>query len=235
MILITDTHIKGTIQGNEEFFSMLELFSQTEHDIVFLGDIFDLWLGIPEYEKPIHHKFIKWCLEEQNKRKIIFLEGNHEFYVFDKYSHLFHNKDKDFWIDEKKEIFFTHGDLINKEDNNYLILRKITKNNICRLFLKILPFGKNLVNYLKRKLTKPDKTHKKTLPAEQIDEFIERKSRSGFKYIFTGHFHLKSTIKHKNGITFFSLPDWEETKEITVFDIQSKNITNQHWQQLQKR
>jgi len=45
MIIIADAHIDES-RGNESaFFQMLEAIEKTDHDIVFLGDIFELWIA----------------------------------------------------------------------------------------------------------------------------------------------------------------------------------------------
>ena len=81
MIIVSDAHINKSRGNHSEFFKMLAAIEKTEHDLIFLGDIFDLWIALPRYEEDIHVNFIAWSREQKDSRTIGFLEGNHEFYV----------------------------------------------------------------------------------------------------------------------------------------------------------
>ena len=69
MILIADTHA-GNEGDVDEFFQMLHALEKTDEPIVFLGDIFDLWIGIKRYEDDEHRRFINWCTEQKSKRSV---------------------------------------------------------------------------------------------------------------------------------------------------------------------
>ena len=45
LIIITDAHISNENRNVVDFFFMLEKLAANDDDIVFLGDIFDLWIG----------------------------------------------------------------------------------------------------------------------------------------------------------------------------------------------
>ena len=66
MIIITDAHV-SKIKGNDaSFLKMLEALEKNSQDLIFLGDIFDLWIALPRYEDDIHREFISWCREQKN-------------------------------------------------------------------------------------------------------------------------------------------------------------------------
>lgn len=90
MIIIADTHLSPTKGNIPEFFQMLDTFKKNNEDLVFLGDIFDLWIALPRYESDFHRKFLAWCREQRNHRIIGFIEGNHEFFVAEERKSLFH-------------------------------------------------------------------------------------------------------------------------------------------------
>ncbi|MEJ2365241.1 MAG: hypothetical protein P8017_11290, partial [Deltaproteobacteria bacterium] len=52
-----------------------------EIKLVFLGDIFDLWVALPRYEDDAQRQFVAWCREQKKHRTIGFMEGNHEYYL----------------------------------------------------------------------------------------------------------------------------------------------------------
>ena len=78
IFLVADAHLEDGQELDGEFSAMLEALSRTDCDVIFLGDIMDLWIAKPRYEKGCHEAFIRWCREEAAKRKVFFVEGNHE-------------------------------------------------------------------------------------------------------------------------------------------------------------
>ncbi len=148
MILIADSHISIKNNNVDDFFQMLQKVEETEHDIIFLGDIFDLWISIPRYQTEPQLKFLDWCSKEKNNRIVGFIEGNRDFFV-QKYN------EKHFsWVEKNsrtieinnKKIFLCHGDAINVNDKQYQILRKVTKSMFIEFLFKFLPFGPSLAN-----------------------------------------------------------------------------------------
>ncbi len=79
---IADVHLE-TMKDPRGFWDMLDGLDQLSEDyaIVFLGDIFDLWFALKNYEGSLQKNFADWCLKAGEKREIFFVEGNHEFYV----------------------------------------------------------------------------------------------------------------------------------------------------------
>src|SRR5210317_281851 len=49
MIIITDAHISKAKGNHAIFFKMLESLEKNNQDLIFLGDIFDLWVALPRY------------------------------------------------------------------------------------------------------------------------------------------------------------------------------------------
>ena len=61
MIIIADAHVDAAGNNVSDFFQMLQAIEKTDHDVIFLGDIFDLWVALPRYEKDIHRAFSRRC------------------------------------------------------------------------------------------------------------------------------------------------------------------------------
>ena len=61
MIIIADAHVDDAGGHKADFFQMLRAIEKTNHDVIFLGDIFDLWIALPRYEKDCHKAFLAWC------------------------------------------------------------------------------------------------------------------------------------------------------------------------------
>ena len=68
LIIVADSHIEPGSAAETVFFRMLAKLSASGHDIVFLGDIFELWIGLPRYEGTSQKKFLSWCREQKESR-----------------------------------------------------------------------------------------------------------------------------------------------------------------------
>jgi len=46
-VIITDAHVHPGFGNAESFFAMLTVLESLPVDVVFLGDVFDLWIALP--------------------------------------------------------------------------------------------------------------------------------------------------------------------------------------------
>jgi hypothetical protein len=118
--MIADAHLTCR-EPEDEFFRMLDGVSRLPADIgiIFLGDIFDLWIALRGYENDDHRRFLDWCRREKERRRIVFLEGNHEFFVAKTYSDAFSYSSEDSY--EDGALQWLHGDRINRKDYTYTV------------------------------------------------------------------------------------------------------------------
>ena len=171
MIIVADAHINFRDGSFDAFFEMLKSFEKHTRDIVFLGDIFDLWIAFARYEKDIHNKFLLWCKEQKQYRTIGYVEGNHEFFLAEERENYFTwCSDKSWYQDDEGNVFI-HGDQINRHDIKYLFFRKFARNTAAKYFLKYLPFDLTVFERFKRRLNNTNKNFKKVLPRRDILKF----------------------------------------------------------------
>ncbi len=81
LAVLADVHAVEGEESERVLRNLLEQLSSTDDDVMFLGDIMDLWIGLPKYECKLQRDFLEWCRHEKSRRKIYFVEGNHEYYV----------------------------------------------------------------------------------------------------------------------------------------------------------
>jgi UDP-2,3-diacylglucosamine pyrophosphatase LpxH len=232
MIIIVDAHISEARSNFASFYKMLELLGDSAQDIVFLGDIFDLWLALPRYETDIHRQFLAWCRNQKNHRSIGFIEGNHEFFLAEERHENFTWCSPGPWTLDSRGNLFVHGDLINHSDKRYLLLRKLTKNRITKFIFRRLPFGPRIAPMFKRKFEKTNATFRKYLPEDKIKEFAETQFTNGVQTIFMGHFHQDYYYRNSESRELYVLPDWHSTHKVTLYEPDSSKITSIHWKQL---
>lgn len=230
MILISDAHINCEGEATDQFFSMLNKISQTDQDVIFLGDIFELWIALPRYEQSIHLRFLEWCKQEKEKRSIGYIEGNHEFFLSENYGDCFTWSSTDFRHDTAHKILFSHGDMVNKNDLSYRRFKKATKNGLSKFLAQYMPFAPALVKYIKKKLTNKNK-QRGYLPEEMLKEYADETFDDTITSIILGHFHRE--FHYQSGINnFFAIPDWMETGKVTIYRDSPGTLKSYHWSEI---
>ena len=232
MIIISDAHINESAGNDIEFFQMLNALENTNENIVFLGDIFDLWIALPRYENTLHAQFLTWCNTQKKNRQIGFIEGNHEYYLAEERQQFFTwCSDKSCHRDGNGHLF-CHGDQINRMDRNYLMFRKITKNRIMKTILCFIPLGPKLVEKVKAKLKLTNQEFRHSFPKGELEKFARSCFLSDIKLIFVGHFHQSFQFNRPEGRRLYTVPSWFGTGTITHFEDRSGKVRHCGWPEL---
>ena len=215
-LMIADAHLI-CCEPEDEFFRMLDGVSRLPGDvgIIFLGDVFDLWIALRGYENDDHRRFLDWCRREKANRRIVFLEGNHEFFVAKTYPDAFSYSGEDEFRDGN--LLWLHGDRINKRDYAYTLLRFILRNVLTRWFLRVIgpTFGPSFAHYVRERLRTTNQTHKRYFPEAHALKFLA--SCPVDSVVFAGHFHDRLT-KTVDGRTLEVLPAYANASELAFYD-----------------
>jgi UDP-2,3-diacylglucosamine hydrolase len=232
LILIADAHIQPGEPGADDFFEMLGMLERTTDPVIFLGDIFDLWIVLHRYESVGHHRFLEWCEKQKQHREIGFIEGNHEFFLArNQSSHFTWCTDSPFHKDGQGNIF-CHGDRINPLDRNYLLFRKLTKNPVSEQIIHRLPFGPKIAGMVKNNLKITNKRFRHYFPEKEILDFARNFSGSGPVRLFLGHFHRTWQRTTPDGVRIYAVPAWSDGGQITVADPATGDVSHNCWREL---
>ena len=186
--VVADVHAVDGTPAEEGFLRILEEISVSMDNVVFLGDIMDLWIGLPRYETPLQRRFLEWCRAEKERRRVYFIEGNHEYYVARCHKDVFFEaSDKYIAING---VYFTHGHTIQGSLFSFnRIFGCLAKSAIACFVMEIMPFGKSFAHFLKRLLGgRHDCTF---VPRECIARWLARQDAS---CCIIGHFHEEAEI-----------------------------------------
>ena len=215
-ILIADSHLR---EGSEQnFFAMLDRIREyPPKGVVFLGDIFELWIALDGYESDLHRRFLEWCREAKQHFEVGFIIGNHEFYVCERYADAFT------WISltghtTAEGFRFIHGDLINRADHAYLLLRILLRNALTRFLLKITAkkIGPKVADYVLVSLKPINRRHKRQLPMPYLEKNSRKAAGDKQSLVFAGHFHQYADLDFDGGIKTVILPAWFTAEEIAL-------------------
>ncbi len=216
-LMIADAHLTCR-EPEENFFRMLDVVSHLPGDIgiVFLGDIFHLWIALRGYENGEHLRFLEWCRREKAHRQVIFLEGNHELFVAKTYQDAFSYCSEDSY--QEGSLQWLHGDRINKKDHSYAILRFILRNRLMRWILWCIgpSFGPALAHYVLECLRSMNQAHKSFFPEACVLEYLSSCCRPG-SIVFSGHFHDRLT-RTSDGRILEVLPAYVNESEVAFYD-----------------
>ena len=234
MILVADAHVSKIFNNHDEFFQMLALIESLDRDVVFLGDIFDLWIALPRYQEEIQKRFLEWCRRYKRRRMVGFVEGNREFWVVKKRSDCFSWSTESFYWDKSRNLLFVHGDQINRKDWRYLSWRKVSKNGAMRKLVRFLPFGPRIAHRLKKKLETTNMEFRIGLPEEELRHFAQSRFDEGAARILAGHFHRDYSFPAGEDRWLRVLPDWYSTRLVGIYDEKNTTCKTVLWQDLAK-
>ncbi len=199
--MISDLHIAGAQDPiYRRFLAFLRTQTHPGDTVVFLGDIFDLFVG----NKPIflqeYHEFFQLIasLGRNSGIEFHYLEGNHDFLleaVFVQWS-FFHSHTADFSLEiAEKKFYFTHGDEVNRQDYGYLFLRWLLRSWMARLLVRCLPgawldaCGKSW-SRLSRSHSSPARSLERTAGLRKLyRSFAAERLAQGFDFVVAGHCH----------------------------------------------
>ena len=210
-ILIADVHYK---KGDKEFLNLLQKWINNPPSQLFLlGDIFHLLLPF-DYLIEYNKEAISLINELSTKTQIFYTYGNHDFGI----DYIFTNiVFSDAFVDKKKSIFLTHGDLTGN-DFFYKLYAKIIRN---KFILKAVHFFSfNFVNnWLFNKILQKKVCCKEIL---NFNKIIKNK-KFFFDTIIEGHYHQNKAFRIDDKI-YINLGAFSCTKSYFLLQLDNNPI-----------
>jgi len=184
-VFVADVHYK---KGDKKFLEFLKSLDKNPPPQLFLlGDIFHLLLPFKfliQYNK----EAIDLINSIAKKTEVFYVYGNHDFGLDEIFDNILF---ADGFVDKKKSIFLTHGDLTDK-DIKYRIYLKIIRNKSLAKMLNFLSFN-FLNNWLFKKILQ------KNIKCNKIYNFktivLKKIADIGYNMIIEGHYHQNVFFK----------------------------------------
>jgi UDP-2,3-diacylglucosamine hydrolase len=216
---ISDIHLGLRSYEDEKLKEKLLLkflrYSIKECDELFIvGDLFDHWF---EYKHVIPKGFIRIlsALAEfhDNKKKIHYLIGNHDFLHRDFFeteiNAILYRDPIDVSLNGKK-FYIGHGDGLVQKDFGYKILKGILRNRFLQKAYSIVHPDLGIkIARLTSRTSRDYTTQKKYGEKDGLFETAKVKIDEGYDYIVFGHSHQRAFINYRNGI-YINLGAWLE-------------------------
>lgn len=224
LVLIADSHVQPATEREDEFFQMLDCISSTDCDVFFLGDNLDLWIASGDrYEADAHRRFLAWCEHEKARRRVLMVEGNHEFYLKRHHDGCFTACSETFY--KSDGILFLHGDVAQKRFGFHRCFRAFAKNAFGDWVMGWLPFGPAFASIMKRFLSSGglpnfEKLKKPLRYAEwRVAGFCRK---FGVSHVIMGHFHHPVHRELGDGRIMDIIPAWKTAGNIGLLTVDGK-------------
>ena len=184
LVLVADPHWSGELTGLAEATA-----AWPGADWLFLGDIFDVWVGIPGMETPLQVEFLAWVEERRRQgRWVGFWMGNREYFL-DGLAGRFDLMGEGLGGALPAEaLAWEHGDLINAADWRYRVWNLISRSGITWLVARLLPraAARALAGRLERAMRTTNRAYKLAFPRAA---FAAAAAGHPGETFITGHFH----------------------------------------------
>ena len=184
LILVADPHWSGELTNLEA-----TTLAHPEADWLFLGDVFDVWVGVPGMESPLQLAFLGWVDERRAAGRWVGLWlGNREFFLDTRSGHFDLMGEGTGGALPREGLAWEHGDLVNAADWKYRIWNLLARSGPTWLFARLLPKAvmANLAHWLQRTLHTTNRAYKLAFPREAFRAAAAEHHPSVF---LTGHFH----------------------------------------------
>ncbi len=218
LYIVTDSHLDEKSAPATEFAEMLSQL-ENPHTVVFLGDLFVIWLAPPKFWTGMHRKVMSGFQRLKDKGcNVVFIAGNRDMLLPRKFTerwkqslpftHFIHN---DWYLNwGSKRYGFIHGDSINYNDRQYLRWKALSRNWAFEGLFRIMPaqLARWIAEQLEAKLVDSNKEFKIRFPEKEMKEFANSVLPKVDQY-FVGHFHLDRLIEVEGCSSVLRvIPDW---------------------------
>lgn len=184
LVLVADPHWSAELVGLEAATA-----AHPGADWLFLGDCFDVWVGLPGMETPAQGRFLAWVRARRAAGSWVGLwMGNREYFL-DRHADDFDLMGEGLGGALPEEgLAFEHGDLINTADWRYRLWNLISRSGVLWIFFRLLPASTaaRIAAGLERKLHTTNREYKLAFPREA---FLRAAAEAGGRAFITGHFH----------------------------------------------
>jgi UDP-2,3-diacylglucosamine pyrophosphatase LpxH len=184
LILVADPHWSSGLTGLREARA-----AHPEADWLFLGDVFDVWVGIPGMDNPLEREFLAWVeATRRDGRWVGLWLGNREYFLdplADRFDLMGEGTGGRLALEG---LAWEHGDLVNVADWRYRLWNLVSRSGPVWLFARLLPkaTAQSLAARLQRALHTTNRAYKLAFPR---DAFRAAAAEHPAETFITGHFH----------------------------------------------
>lgn len=227
-VFVSDVHLnEPQSKRYGAFLRLLDDIKNTDEltDFFMVGDIFEMWLDDRGFFVNKHKDVIDKIRDIAKTKNVHYFEGNHDFQLGSLWPDIgvkVYPDEHEFNIRGRK-VLVAHGDLLNKDDKNYLRLRWLLRTPLFKIIIRFLP------TFLLVKLgALLSTTEQKEAPTtEQKEEFLKSWKKwtsdlyleKEYDVFICGHYHVNADVTFKEtGARAVNLGTWLDG-DFSVFEL----------------
>lgn len=215
-IFLADAHLKNAKDDSyRDLMEFIHLMPAVDR-LFIAGDFFDFWFCRDKRVYPGFTPIIDELINLKQRGTDIFIfEGNHDFHLGSYFSEILGMTVFTGWagidLDDQK-ILISHGDMVDKTNRKYILLRKFLRSGLFYRIQKMTPL------FLLWKIARFSSVTSKQLTIESENRIVKKmeifsleKFREGFDAVILGHCHkpsLKEYVMDGRKRTFATPGDW---------------------------
>jgi UDP-2,3-diacylglucosamine hydrolase len=225
LLVIADAHL-GTKEGDtERMVRFVSSLNPLSNDLLFLGDLFQIWAGPVRYHTPpVTHLLSRLAQFRREEGRVYLVVGNRDLFLpelspedtsrtlpFDAIAPEY----LDIKVGEQTVMAF-HGDTVNRQDSRYLRWRRLVRDPRLERLFGFLPscWIRRLMFNLEGQLKTTNATFRRHFPESEWQAFTHRIHRlQAPDMLLTGHFHPDILLMDTSTPTLsLVLPDWQRSQ-----------------------
>lgn len=224
LVFVGDVHLDRDDPVLPDFLGFLDRIAPRTARLVFMGDLFQLWLGDAHTEQS-HHRAVLDALRKLRAAgiHIAYLEGNRDFHL-SRYVGDALDEATDAGIVERfggRSLFAIHGDLTNSADRQYRTWRRIARSRMAWAILRALPPGRRMRTALglEKRMRGSNAAFKDAFPETAVRAYAAQLLAKGHDTVVLGHFHVErdlAAVPPSPQGRILVLPEWKGSRRHLV-------------------
>jgi UDP-2,3-diacylglucosamine hydrolase len=218
LVFVGDAHFGPADPHLPAFLSFLDGLDRRAGRVVFLGDLFELWLGRPELERPHQHAVLERLTELRRRGVVVrYVEGNRDYRVGDCHVGGALDDATDREITERfggRRLLAVHGDLANPADRQYRAWRRLSRSRVVWVLFNVLPRRARLTlaAALESRLRGTNVGFRRGVPEAAVRRYAEPFFARGCDTVVLGHFHVELRLAAGDRRQILVVPEWRASR-----------------------
>jgi UDP-2,3-diacylglucosamine hydrolase len=214
LAIVGDVHLEPDDPRLPEFLACVDRAAAETRRIVFVGDLFDVWVGRPEFEGPHHERVVAHFARLRSRgARLLYVEGNRDYGIASSVARAAFDVVAPAGITEQAgghRIRIEHGDLANAADRRYRTWRRVSRSRPLWAAMRLLPPGarRGLATSVERRLRGTNRAFKGTFPEVAVRSYARPFFAGGHDVLVLGHFHESRDFRSDGG-RIVVLPLWK--------------------------
>jgi UDP-2,3-diacylglucosamine hydrolase len=221
LVFIGDAHLDDDDPDLPAFLELLDDLASSASRLVFLGDLFNLWIGRAELARP-HQTAVARRLRELRAAGVVvrYIEGNRDYRIGECFAGDVFDDVSSGGIEERfggRRIWAIHGDLANAADRQYRAWRRLSRTSLAWALFNLVPRGRRLrlAESAEARMRASNKAFKRAFPEEVVRAYGRSFVREPGDIVVLGHFHVEKDLRTKppgpEG-RILVLPEWRASR-----------------------